>query len=98
MSTPSPQMGLTSAEVAERVARGLVNRVRRSDAAEYLDIVSRNVLTLFNGLVVPAAAVLLALGDYKAGVAVSGMATVNTLLGLVQELRAKRQLDKLTLL
>ncbi|MFO0841361.1 MAG: HAD-IC family P-type ATPase [Gemmataceae bacterium] len=90
--------GLTGAEVAERVAQGRVNRVRRSDAAEYLDIVARNVLTLFNALVVPAAAVLLLLGDYKAGLAVSGMMVANTLIGLIQEVRAKRQLDRLTLL
>ena len=96
MTTPAE--GLTGAEVAERVAQGRVNRVRRSDAAEYLDIVTRNVLTLFNALVVPAAAVLLFLGDYKAGLAVSGMMVANTLIGLVQEIRAKRQLDRLTLL
>jgi cation-transporting ATPase E len=90
--------GLTSAEVAERVAQGRVNRVRRSDAAEYLDIVQRNVLTLFNALVVPAAVALFLLGKLKEGFAVSGMMLANTLIGLAQEIRAKRQLDKLTLL
>ena len=40
--------GLTAAEVEERVRRGQVNRVRRSDAAEYRAIVARNVLTVFN--------------------------------------------------
>jgi cation-transporting ATPase E len=94
---PGPT-GLTSAEVAERMARGQVNRVRRSDAAEYLDIASRNLLTLFNALVVPAAIALFLLGDTPAGVAVSGMALTNTLLSLVQEVRAKRHLDRLTLL
>src|SRR5262245_28249047 len=98
MKPTDPTLGLTAAEAAERAARGLVNRVRRSDAAEYLDIVRRNVLTLFNALVVPAAILLLMLGEYKAGAAVSGMMIVNTLLGLVQEVRAKRQLDRLTLL
>jgi cation-transporting ATPase E len=90
--------GLTAAEVAERVARGEVNRVRRSDAAEYLDIVRRNVLTLFNAMVLPAAVALFFLGDLKGGIAVSGFALTTTLLGLVQEVRAKRHLDRLTLL
>ncbi len=90
--------GLTSAEAAQRAAQGLVNRVRRSDAAEYRDIVVRNVVTLYNALVVPAAAILFFLGDYKAGIAVSGMAVINMVLGLAQELRAKRHLDRLTLL
>src|SRR5437763_1838124 len=105
--TSSPTLpGLSSAEAAQRAAQGLVNRVRRSDAAEYLDIARRNVLTLFNALVVPAAIALFLLSDqltlkddnFKAALAVSGFALVNTLLGLVQEVRAKRLLDRLTLL
>src|SRR5436305_10243484 len=102
MSEPSTAatklQGLTAAEAAERVARGQVNRVRRSDRADYLDILRRNVVTLFNALVVPAAAALFALGEYRGAVAVSGMAAVNLLLGLGQEVRAKRHLDRLTLL
>jgi cation-transporting ATPase E len=97
-SPPLPLTGLSPAEVAERIARGLVNRVRRSDRAEYVDIVRRNVLTLFNALVVPAAIALFLLRDPRAAVAVSGMALANTFLGLFQEVRAKRHLDKLTLL
>ncbi len=94
----APSGGLTHAEVAERIAQGRVNRVRRSDRAEYADIVRRNVLTLFNALVVPAAVALFALRDYWAGLAVSGMVTTNTVLGLIQEIRAKWHLDRLTLL
>jgi cation-transporting ATPase E len=90
--------GLTAAEVAERVERGLVNRVHRSDAAEYRDIVARNVLTLFNALVVPAAVALFLMGEYPGAWSVSAMALINTVLGLVQEIRAKRRLDKLAIL
>ena len=70
MSTLPP--GLTSEEVADRAARGLTNRVKRSDAAEYIDIVQRNVVTLFNALVLPPAVVMLVQGDYRAGFAVCG--------------------------
>src|SRR3954462_3377561 len=90
--------GLTAAEVAERVARGEVNRVRRTDRAEYADIAARNLLTLFNAIVVPAAVALFVLGAYRDGVAVSGMAVANAVLGLAQEVRAKRHLDRLALL
>jgi cation-transporting P-type ATPase E len=90
--------GLTAAEVADRVRRGLVNRTRRSDWAEYRAIVVRNVCTLFNAIVVPAAVALFWLGDPRGAVAVSGFATINTLMGLVQEIRAKRQLEKLAIL
>jgi magnesium-transporting ATPase (P-type) len=97
-SPAEPPAGLSLAEVAAKTAAGQVNRARRSDPAEYADIVARNVFTLFNALVVPAAAALLILRDWKAGATVSGMAAANTLLGLAQEVRAKRCLDRLTLL
>ena len=80
------------------MAHGAVNRVRRSDRAEYIDIVGRNLFTLFNALVVPAAAALFYLDEYRDALAVSGMALTNLILGLVQEVRAKRHLDRLTLL
>src|SRR6516165_8583902 len=90
--------GLSAAEVAERVARGQVNRAPRSDLAEYGAILRRNVLTLFNALVVPAAVALFLLHDLKAAWAVSGMAVVNSLIGIAQEVRAKRHLDRLAIL
>ncbi len=92
------RLGLTSAEAAERASRGEGNRVRRDDRAEYLTIALRNILTLFNALVAPAAVALFLLREYGDALAVSGMASTNLLLGLVQEIRAKRHLDRLTLL
>jgi cation-transporting ATPase E len=80
------------------VARGQVNRAPRSDWTEYRRIVGRNLFTLFNALVVPAAVALFLLGEYRGAWAVSGMAVVNTVLGLVQEVRAKRHLDRLAIL
>ncbi len=91
-------LGLSSAEVIERQAKGLVNRTSRSDWADYRTIASRHLFTLFNLMVVPAAVVLFSLGEWRAGVAVSGMMLVNTVVGLIQEVRAKRQLDKLAIL
>src|SRR3954452_22051975 len=94
MQEPHAQ-GLTAAEVAERLRRGQVNRTPRTLRAEYAEIVSHNLFTLFNGLVVPAAFALFFLNEWRGAVAVSGMAVVNTVLGLVQEIRAKWHLDQL---
>jgi cation-transporting ATPase E len=98
IANKTPQLGLSAAEVAERIARGEINRVPRSDRAEYLALVVRNLFTLFNALVTPAAVALFFLGEYGDAFAVSGMALTNLFLGLVQEIRAKRHLDRLTLL
>ena len=96
MTTPYP--GLTGAEVADRMRKGQVNRPPRSQWADYAGIVSRNVFTLFNALVTPAALALFYLEKYQGALAVSGMAVVNSLLGLTQELKSKRHLDKLAIL
>lgn len=90
--------GLSWEEARRRAAAGEDNRVRVSLWTAYRDILIRNLFTLFNLLVVPAAIALFLLGDWRAGWAVSGMAVVNTAISLVQELRAKRLLDQLTLL
>jgi cation-transporting ATPase E len=90
--------GLTAAEAAERAARGQGNRTPRSDWAEYRDILGRNLLTLFNALVVPAAVALFFLQKYGDAWTVSGMVVINTVLGLVQEVRSKRHLDRLAIL
>ncbi len=94
----SAPTGLTWEEAERRAAMGEQNRVRMSAWSADRDILVRNLLTLFNLLVVPAAVALFLLGDWRAGWAVSGMAVVNTAISLIQELRAKRLLDQLTLL
>jgi cation-transporting ATPase E len=90
--------GLTSAEVADLTRRGEVNRPPRSDLADYLQIARRNLVTLFNAMVVPAAVALFLLHEFQGAVAVSGMMIINSAIGLAQEIRAKWHLDKLALL
>jgi cation-transporting ATPase E len=96
MSTPYP--GLTSSEVAQRVRAGQVNRLPASAWTDYARIIGRNVFTVFNGLVTPAAAALFYVGKYQGAVAVCGMAVSITVIGLAQEIRAKWHLAKLAIL
>jgi cation-transporting ATPase E len=90
--------GLTSADVADQTRKGLVNRTRSSARADYAAIASRHLFTLFNLIVVPAAFALFYHNEWQAGISVTGTALVNTLIGLFQEWRAKRQLDRLAIL
>src|SRR5436190_20347150 len=92
------ERGLSAAEAANRLERGEGNRLPRSVRAEYAALLTRNLFTLFNALVVPAAIALFLLGEYRGAWAVSAMAVFNTGIALVQEVRAKVHLDRLALL
>ncbi len=96
--TDLAESGLSSAEVEDCIRRGKVNRRPATPLSDYTTIVARNTFTLFNALVVPAAIILFTLGDYRAAWAVSAIAVFNTLISLVQEIRAKWHLAHLALL
>ena len=87
--------GLTSAEVAEREARGQVNLVPRTHTRTVAQIVRANVFTRFNALLGAMLAIILVVGPFQD--ALFGFVLVaNAGVGIVQELRAKRTLDRLT--
>lgn len=89
--------GLTAAEVAEREARGEVNAVEIRTSRSVAGILRENVLTRFNAIITALLVLVLVFGDPKDGL--FGMVMIfNVVIGVVQELRAKRTLDRLTVL
>jgi cation-transporting ATPase E len=89
-----PRSGLTAAEVADRVARGLVNDVPSAPTRTIGEIVRANLFTRFNLLLGSLLAVILVVGPLQD--ALFGLVIVaNTVVGIVQEVRAKRTLDHL---
>ena len=86
------ERGLSAAEVAERVARGAVNRVKDRTSRSVASIVRENVLTLFNAIIVGASIIVLLFGDLRDGI-FGGVMVINAGIGIVSELRAKRTLD-----
>jgi cation-transporting P-type ATPase E len=89
--------GLTSAMVAERVARGEVNDAARRTSRSVAEIVRANVLTRFNAIIGVLCAVILITGHPQD--ALFGIIIVaNSGVGVVQEVRAKRTLDRLSVL
>ncbi|MET9372750.1 HAD-IC family P-type ATPase [Streptomyces sp. NPDC002992] len=89
--------GLTSAEVAERVARGEVNDVPVRSSRSAADIVRGNVFTRFNAII----GVLWVIMFFVAPIQDSlfGFVIVaNTGIGIIQELRAKKTLDGLAVI
>ena len=90
------ERGLSAAEVAERVARGAVNRVKDRTSRSVASIVRENVLTLFNAIIVGASIIVLLFGDLRDGI-FGGVMVINAVIGIVSELRAKRTLDSLAI-
>lgn len=89
--------GLTAAEVAERVARGEVNDVPVRSSRSALDIVRANVFTRFNAIIGVLFAIILVVGPIQDGL-FGFVIVANTAIGIIQELRAKRTLDRLAVI
>jgi cation-transporting ATPase E len=94
----SPELtGLSAQEVSSRVQQDLVNSQEFGKSRSILTILRANLLTLFNAVVGGAFLVLLVLGYWKD--ALFGIAVItNVLIGVIQEYRSKRILDRLTIL
>ncbi|USS88247.1 HAD-IC family P-type ATPase [Fructilactobacillus hinvesii] len=91
------ETGLTSAEVQERVRQGRKNTEPKPLTKSTGRIIAENVFTLFNLVNVVLAVLVFTTGSYK-NMLFLLIATVNTLIGIFQELRSKRQVDKMALL
>lgn len=89
--------GLTPKEVVQRIESGQSNAVKTSTSRSVRDIVRANVFTLFNGIICAAMALVLVTGSWKDAV-FGFVIIINTGIGIVTELRAKRTLDKLSIL
>ncbi|RJP35600.1 MAG: HAD family hydrolase [Actinobacteria bacterium] len=91
------ERGLGAAEVSERVAQGKTNRVKDETSRSLASIIRANVFNRFNAILGVLAIIVIVIGPIRD--ALFGMVLVfNTLIGIVQELRAKRTLDRLSLL
>lgn len=89
--------GLTPKEVVQRIESGQSNAVKTSSSRSVQDIVRANVFTLFNGIIFAAMVLVLITGSWKDAV-FGFVIIINTGIGIVTELRAKRTLDKLSIL
>jgi cation-transporting ATPase E len=95
---PTPGSGLTEAEAAARHARGLGNDARITSGRTYTDILRDNLLQPVNLLLSGICLVLVALGLYGDAAVTIVLVVVNVVVGLFQEVRAKRSLDRLSVL
>ena len=97
VSHVDPERGLTADEVSERVSLGQVNDVPAAPTRTVSQIVRANVLTRFNAILGGMLAIILVVGPLQD--ALFGLVLIaNAAIGIVQELRAKHTLDRLTVL
>ncbi|GGI12650.1 haloacid dehalogenase [Galliscardovia ingluviei] len=90
-------IGLTSAQVQEKVRAGQSNIVQNRSTRTLGQIITANVFTLFNGIVLTAMVLVLLTGQWKDSV-FGFVIIINTGIGIITELKAKRTLDKLAIL
>ena len=89
--------GLTTKEVAERVSAGKVNTNTDVKTKSIAQIIAEHSFTLFNIVNVLMALLVIVTGQYRNALFMS-VVLANLVIGIVQEIRAKRMIDRLSLM
>ena len=92
-----PSVGLTPEQVAKYRACGWTNRSVEPPSKTTKDIIRENTLTYFNGIFLLLAILLFMVGAYN-DMTFIPVIVANALIGIVQEISAKKTLDKLNML
>lgn len=88
--------GLTEKEVAAKIRAGRVNHAPGKQANSIPKIILRNTLTIFNFVNLILAIMIILVGSYK-NLLFIFIAIANTLISIINEIRAKRTIDKMRL-
>ena len=94
---PQPDIGLTPAEAQERLAAGWANSKIDTKTKTELQIITGNLFTYFNLIFAVLAVLVILVGSFR-DLTFMPVVIINTVIGIVQEIRSKRTLDKLSLL
>ncbi len=90
--------GLSESEVIARRTQGLGNTAPLKTSRSYIQIVRENVFMFVNTIMFILIVALLLLGQYSDAIVSMGVVSFNVLISLIQEIRAKRVLDRIALL
>ena len=94
---PNPEIGLTSEIVEERFIDEFDNKTQERKTKSIPKIILTNVVSFFNIMMFLIAAALIAVGAYRDLVFLV-IVTANILIGIVQEIKAKNMIDRLSLM
>lgn len=90
-------IGLTDDEVKERIKNGETNKIPKSPSRTFLNIIRANFFNIFSGINITLASLVLIAGSPKNAV-FALVIIVNNIIGVTQELNAKKTLEKLSVL
>ena len=91
------ETGLTTAEVEQKIAAGEVNKAVDDQFKTNKQIIRENVFTYFNLIFLVLSILLVVVGAYK-DLTFLPVIILNTVIGIVQEIRAKKILSKLNVM
>ncbi|MDN6596516.1 MAG: HAD-IC family P-type ATPase [Lentilactobacillus parabuchneri] len=97
ISNVNPDLGLPDAQVQAQIKSGHKNTAEQSLTRSVREILQDNIFTLFNLINVVLGGLVFYTGSYK-NLLFLGIAFFNTAIGIIQEIRSKRQVDKMVLL
>ena len=95
--SPTITLGLTDLQVEEKKQQGLVNKVKKKFSKSYLNIFTNNLCSFFNLLGLICFIALIATGAPVSQFIFVFFYVANITIGIVQEIRAKKCVDKLSL-
>ncbi|MBU3197463.1 HAD-IC family P-type ATPase [Clostridium algidicarnis] len=90
-------LGLTDYDVKKRVREGKVNKNTNTSSKSVWNIIRGNLFTLFNGINLILLIIVIAAGSPKNGL-FAGVIITNSLVGIIQELNAKKVVERLSML
>ena len=97
MAATDIERGLSTAEVEERIAAGKINRNMELKTKSVKELIIENLCTLFNLINVILAFLVILTGSFK-NLTFLFVVFLNTAIGVIQSMRSKKMVDKLTLL
>lgn len=94
----SQTTGLSQREVQERRRRGMGNAIKLATSRSYREILLANVFSPVNIVLYVIGFGMILIGDFRSAIFTVGLVGFNAVIGVTQEARAKRQLDRIALL
>lgn len=95
---PALEQGLSDEQVTKRFSEGLFNYTSQKGGKSYLSIFLSNIFTFFNMLMISVAIALIVFGASITKFAFMVIVTINITIGIVQEIRSKRTVEKMKLM